>query len=144
MNSINNEQKTTSTVLKPELAFEWIKYKKDISKESLGSKISALNNTKVEKTSEQLVVDEVQEVPFSRETFKNDPVKERIYLWYSSIKDKQEMSMDEFSKTIQMPDLIETEEFLFRHPPLRYGYIWRGKVLKFDLETKERLRKELE
>lgn len=144
MNATTNDLKNIPTTLKPELAFEWVKYKKNNLNESLGSKISALNSQKADKIPEKPVVKKVQKEAFLRETFNNDPVKERIYLWYSAIQDKQEMSLDEFSKTIQMPDLMETEEFLFRHPPLKYGYIWRGKVLKFDQETKEKLRKELE
>ena len=144
MNSIDNDQKNTSTTLKPELAFEWVKYKKETQSESLVSKISAITTQKVDKKPEEPVIQEVEQESFTKETFKNDPVKERMYLWYSAIPGKIEMSLEEFSKIIQMPDLMETEEFLFRNPPLKYGYLWRGKVLKFDDETKEKLRKFLE
>lgn len=140
MNSIDNDQKNTTTTLKPELAFEWVKYKKVNHSESLVSKLSAITTQKIDKRPEDPVVQEVEQDTFTKETFKNDPVKERMYLWYAAIPGKIEMSLEEFSKIIQMPDLMETEEFLFRNPPLKYGYLWRGKVLKFDDETKEKLR----
>ena len=47
--------------------------------------------------------------------------------------------MEEFSKEVQIPDLMELEEFLFRHPSLRFSYTWRGKNLKFTDESVSKL-----
>ena len=144
MNSSDNDADNQHRELKPELSFEWVKYKKVTPEKKLDTIVSNIQRQEQKKTikkeSEQPKTDE----KFSKEMFKDDPMKERIYLWYAAIDTKQEMTLEEFSHIIQMQDLIETEEFLFRHPPLKYAYIWRGKNLKFDNETQEKLAELLE
>ena len=143
MNSKQKNKNNSGQPLKPELAFEWIKYKKSTHEKSFIKE--AVNHRASEKVQDQSHKNKIspQPVTFSKESFKGDPSKERLYLWYSAILETKEMTMDDFSKIIQMPDLIETEEFLFRHPPLRFSYLWRGKALKFSDETITKLQEVL-
>ena len=144
MSTPDNNKDDQHTELKPELSFEWIKYKKKEPEKTLDTLVSVAQRQEQKNVPKEEPEQTQKEGKFSLEMFKNDPVKERIYLWYAAIESKPEMTMDEFSKVIQMPDLIETEEFLFRHPPLKFGYLWRGKNLKFDKETQEKLAELLE
>jgi hypothetical protein len=146
MTTYENE---TNPNLKPELAFEWIKYKKNTPPETTNFEVLENNQTHVKEKNKSISDDDItKEIPtqefkenipvkiqFSKEKYKNDPQKERLYLWYEKLFIQQEMTLEDFSKVIQMPDLMETEEFLFRFAPLRYSYSWRGKILKFSNET---------
>ncbi len=144
MASSDNNENNPNFVLKPELSFEWIKYKKEKPEPSLTSKITQAHLVKPEPVVEKDSSKTVEDDSLTQEMFKNDPEKERIYLWYAALFNQLEMTMEDFSKIIHMQDLIETEEFLFRHPPLKFGYLWRGKNLKFSEDCITRLRQVLQ
>lgn len=143
---MNNKEKpdsNTNTILKPELAFSWVKYiQKEAENEvyQTDKADSLFSEEKTVKISESTTT---KSTLFRREQFKNQPIKEKLFLWYQAIFTKKEMSIEEFSTTIEMKGIMETEEFLFRHAPLKYAYIWRGKNLKFDAETIQKLEEEL-
>ena len=170
MNSPDTEENNTNLILKPELAFEWIKYKKEKPETSLTSKLTQIHSAKSESLAEipiikartngdnnQSVIIESEQKENLNETsvkegpdeslnldiFKNDPEKERLFLWYRALFDNKEMTIEEFSGIIHIPDVIETEEFLYRHPQLKFNYTWRGKNIKFSEQTIKKLYQEL-
>lgn len=144
MASSDNNENNGNFILKPELSFEWIKYKKEKTDLTLTNKITQAYQTKPEAAVEEKNSSVTRDNSINEEMFKDDPEKERIYLWYNALFKGLEMTMEEFSKIIHIPDLIETEEFLFRHPPLRFGYLWRGKNLKFSEDTISKLQQTLQ
>lgn len=142
--------------LKPELSFPWIKYKKS-EPEQESSEADNTPNTyesiKTELTNDTVVKEKDQtkqeqselqkDSSLTRVKFKADPVKEKLFLWYNELFKSKEMTLEQFSKVIETEGQSETEDFLFRHAPLKYSYLWRGKDLKFSDETIAKLEKEL-
>lgn len=138
-----NQDNNSEIILKPELAFDWIKYKKTTSPPTANhfTNIDSPLPSEIEsfEKSSELVKNE----GLTRQSFKDDSVLERLYLWYEALFKNLEMTLEEFSKVIEVADQTETEEFLFRHAPLKYGYLWRGKTLKFSEDTIKKLEEEL-
>ena len=128
--SNENHDINSDLTLKPELSFDWIKYKKtqsdkkttfdDIAKfvheKKLQSKQSEIQERHQDKiiekqfTSEPQVSKATSIIQFGRDEFKNDPKKDRIRLWCEKIVSQKELTMEELSEAINIPDLIELEE----------------------------------
>lgn len=143
MNAEDKQGNTSEYTLKPELSFEWIKYKQIGSVQRAFDELKSSSNVndspKVEKIKSEFPRDE----SIVAENFKDDPIKERMFLWYKALFETKEMTLEQFSAIIQINDEMETEDFLFRHAPLKYSYLWRGKNLTFSDDTISKLEKEL-
>ena len=155
MNTSNDNN--SDPILKPELAFDWIKYKKEpfvikSTVDAIAQFVSDKKHQTKQVQQQEPSLKDIQQEPdkkieqdplvglnLRKDDFKNDAAKERIFLWIEKISTQKDLSMEELSKAINIPDLMELEEFLFRHPPLKYGYQWRGKNLKFTDESINKL-----